>query len=817
MAGKPTLPGYTQGTQIWADQDRKPLDEYTSIGKTGFIRKDGMDKVSGTAVYTRDVFLPGMLYGVWLTNPYAHAKITAIDTTDAENYPGVRYVLTYEDPEIKDKLNSGGFLPVWMLGSLGYYSGEPIGAVIVADTEQIAREALRELKVTWEEEDFITDIEEGAQSGAPLAVDGTETNEQMMGPGTPTVSGDPDAAFAAADVIEEWSSHKLPISGAGAEPVSCVAKWDHGTGHLEIWHHTQVPNSHRAKLAAYFGIPRSDVIVHQPYNGHLGGHFQWVMYDCWTMPLLGAMLSRRLGRPVKMMYDRKDDYTASDPSFAHMHAKVGLTNDGKITAVQCENYLSQFGFNSTEHIIENTNISNYSLLAHNINTNICHPGPMRCEQTNNVHFWATVQQHAAAALGMDPTVQALLLDGFDGEDMGTDGAAYKEEHGFPARDSLAECIALGNQEFDWDNKWHEPGAKTLPNGRMHGVGTFWGHSWQDASGDGGVALFFNNDGSVNVMCQYADNGVNQRSTMLQIVLEELGVTWDNIDWLDIGQEQVQFSAGPGSGSQSCCCTGWAFKYAAKNARFAILDFCCHDFEYTTGFGGGDGPRLQAAFFPGLTADDLDLKDNVIFEKANPDNKFTLAEVCVHTTFGAHNAGQSNMGPGVFAWQYVSQPALADSYSEYEHHWLCRNFYYLEVEVDTDTGEVFPTDCTVVYDGGKIITPESFFGQMYGACYMGWGRALVEEYVWDTATGVHLNCNFYDYKVSTIKDLPPAVLHMHGIETGVGFGPYGAVGVGEHTATCMWTCLSPAIYNALGIWIDDYPITPAKVLKALGKA
>jgi xanthine dehydrogenase molybdenum-binding subunit len=222
-------------------------------------------------------------------------------------------------------------------------------------------------------------------------------------------------------------------------------------------------------------------------------------------------------------------------------------------------------------------------------------------------------------------------------------------------------------------------------------------------------------------------------------------------------------------------------------------------------------------FPGKTADDLELKDDIVFEKANPDNQFHLSEVCQHTTFGAHNAGQSDMGPGVFAWQYISQPAKADTYSNYKHYWLARNFYFLEVEVDTETGEVFPTSVMPVIDVGKVISPEGCLGQMYGACYMGWGRALTEEYVWDTLTGVHLNCNLYDYKLSTIKDLPPAALDMQTVETGVGFGPYGAVGVGEHTATCIWCCLAPAIYNATGVWVDNYPITPFKVLKALGKA
>jgi xanthine dehydrogenase molybdenum-binding subunit len=816
MAAYPKLPNYTQGTQIWADHDLKSV--YTSIGKTGFKNYDGLDKASGRAVYTRDVFLPGMLFGVWLTCPYAHAQITDMDTKDAEALPGVRYVLTYKDPEIKGVANSAFMLPVWMLGDTQYYSGGPIGAVIVADTEQIARDALKLLKVTWKELPFTIDVETSAAKDAPAAVEGT-ANDSIgggFGPGGPTVFGDITAGFAASDKTFNCDEKRMTISGVGAEPQSCVVKWD-GTGNFEFWHHTQVPNSHRAKIASYFKIPKSHVFAHQPYNGHLGGHFQWMMYDSWTIPLIGGILARRLQRPVKMMYDRKDDFTASAPSTHAFHAKVGIKNDGTIQAVQATNYLSIMGFSSWQHLKENTNIKNYTVEAHNVLSNVPHPGPMRCEQTNNVGFWALIQNHAATEAGVDPTVLAPKMDGYNGEEMAVEVAEYKKDHGFPARDSLAEVITKGKQVFGWTAKWHAPKARQLANGRWHGVGTFWGHSWQDASGDGGTAIFFNQDGSVSVMCQIADNGVNQRSTMTQIILEELGVTADQIEWLNNGQETVNFNCGPGSGSQSLCCTGYAFKYAARVARAAILDFVCHDFQYTSGFGEGDGPFLQKAFFPGLTADALDLQNNVIFEKAHPDNKHTLAEVCVNTTFGGHNAGQSNMGPGVMAWQYVSQPALADSYSNYDHHFLGRAFYFLEVEVDTETGEVFPTSVVPVIDVGKVINPEGCLGQMYGASYMGWGRAVDEEQIFDTATGVLLNCNLYDYKVPCIKDLPPASLNMQTVETGIGFGPWGAIGVGEHTATCLWTCLAPAIYNAIGVWVDDYPITPAKVLKALGKA
>jgi len=147
--------------------------------------------------------------------------------------------------------------------------------------------------------------------------------------------------------------------------------------------------------------------------------------------------------------------------------------------------------------------------------------------------------------------------------------------------------------------------------------------------------------------------------------------------------------------------------------------------------------------------------------------------------------------------------------------LCRQAHFMEVEVDTETGVVEVTKVVNVNDVGKAISPETIEGQMYGGTYMGVGRALTEEMVWDPQTGVLLNRNLLDYKYATIKDCVAADTII--VETQLGHGPYGTVGVGEDIATMIPTLLGPAVFNALGIWIDDFPITPSKVLKALGKA
>ena len=139
---------------------------------------------------------------------------------------------------------------------------------------------------------------------------------------------------------------------------------------------------------------------------------------------------------------------------------------------------------------------------------------------------------------------------------------------------------------------------------------------------------------------------------------------------------------------------------------------------------------------------------------------------------------------------------------------------MEVEVDTETGEILVTKVVNVNDVGKVINWEACEGQQYGGTYMGVGRGLFEEVVHDPITGVMLNGNLLDYKFCTMKDVGPIETKL--VETKMGYGPYGVVGIGEDIATVVPALLGPAVYNALGVWIDDFPITPARVLKALNR-
>jgi xanthine dehydrogenase molybdenum-binding subunit len=295
----------------------------------------------------------------------------------------------------------------------------------------------------------------------------------------------------------------------------------------------------------------------------------------------------------------------------------------------------------------------------------------------------------------------------------------------------------------------------------------------------------------------------------------------------MGHEDVAFWATPPGGSHAFVDTAVSLKKAAETAKKRLLKQVTEPFER-----GGIWPSTNAwpgmfihpALFPGVKPEELDIKDSVIFEKENPDNKKTLREVAESLYSGPLYNGEQVLF--VSEWDSIAEK-IARTLGWVEGKGfpqgimpkapprLVRQAHFMEVEVDTETGQVEVTRVVNVNDVGKVISPEACEGQQYGGTYMGIGRGRSEEVVWDEATGVMLNGNILDYKYPTMLDCGPIDTIL--VETGLGNGPWGSSGIGEDIATILPTLIGLAVNNAIGKWIDDYPITPDKVLEALGKA
>jgi CO/xanthine dehydrogenase Mo-binding subunit len=799
--------------------DLHPLEEYKAVGRRGVVRTDGREKASGAAEYTIDVQLPRMLFARFLTSPYPHAKILSMDTSEAEATPGVRCVLRYDDPALSEGaiLGGHGLHHVTVLPRVVHFQGEECGAYVVADNEEIAENALKKIKVEWEQRPFILDVEQAIEPDAPLSnpEEFPDSNLTMV---HEEKQGDVEQGFAEADRIIEFKWTFGFNTWVGPERPCGVWRWK--GDFAECWVKQQRPHIVKRAISTWFGgIPMSKIDVHCLYQGASFGGWSQMSWNLAGM-YLAAVASKRTGCPVKWAFSRREDFYGGNMDSGTFYTKVGFKLDGTITAVyQRAITLNQdmpiFGI--VAHLIENTKIPHILGRTEAALVNKGRTVPTRCEMNINCYTVNLVFNHVADALGMDPVEISLLNDGAEGHDIEWLNDR-KVELGFQRRDSLKECVEKGKAAIGWDEKWHAPGTKKLPNGKMHGLGFTWTHEWDDSAGSSEIGIMFErNDASVTIFGCRADVGVNAETAYCQIAADELGVPVEKVRFKH--QEDAGFYAMTPDTSTNLSVNGWAVRHAARLLKQRLL-------EVAVQVRGKTQLAEYPSAFPGLTPEDLDIKDGVIFEKANPDNSMTIAD------FIGPAGGQGPLDSARGEAALIGKEGLAYPMRMtppmFEAAWhvqrgcylgvrlrFCRQAYFMEVEVDTETGQVDITKLVTVNDVGKVINWDGCEGQAYGGAIMAIGRGMIEEVVYDQHTGIMLNGNLLNYKIPTMMDYGEIETIM--VETGLGYGPYGSIGIGEDVATVVPALIGPAVQNALGVWIQDFPITPARVLEALGKA
>ncbi len=797
--------------------DKYPLKEYKYVGAKIPRRLDGLPKASGEAVYAMDMQLPGMLYMRFMTSPYPHAKILKMDTSKAEKLPGVRYILRYDDPELPETASLGLFPGLLRnatpLPGVAHFQGEPVGAAVAADTEAIAEEALSLIEVDWEERPFNLDVEKAAEPDAPLSdpekyPDGNHWNRGIY---DTMIKGDTQKGFAEAEKVIEFRMSRTANTWVWPERPCGIVKFD--GDRLDVWIKIQHVHHPKRHIHEWFpDIPINKIQTYVPYQGATFGGF--IGCDGYMGGLYNAVVvARRTRRPVKYIYSRRDDFYGGSQDEGVYYTKVGVKKDGTITAIDATMYgaCTQWPvYHSALHFAENTRVPNITGQTKSIWINKGPTVPVRCELLSTCTTLTAVTNRVAAELGMDPTEIALKNDGFEGHDMAWLNED-KEKRGFDARDSLKECIDKGKAAFKWDQSWHKPGTRKLSNGRMHGVGFGWSHEWSDSSGGGAIAIRIERkDGTANLLGLGSNVGNDPDSTYCQIAADELGFRLEDVSCnpqIDPGVHRHN----PGAAT-ALSINGWAVRHAARILKQKILEAVTSP----------TAPSQRGSFkpaFPGYKPEDLDIQNSLIFVKDDPSKKMPISEYVKDDTLGNSPitspealGTRSAFTEPLYAIGYHAQEGGQNPHSPRPK--LCRQAHFMEVEVDTETGEVFVTRVVNVNDVGKVINRMSCEGQQYGGTVMGVGRAKYEEVIHDPVTGVMLNGNLIDYKIATTLDTGPISTIL--VETGMGYGPYGSTGIGEDIGTVIPGLLAPAVYNAIGVWVEDFPITPDKVLKALGK-
>ncbi|MFH1293798.1 MAG: xanthine dehydrogenase family protein molybdopterin-binding subunit [Pseudomonadota bacterium] len=754
-------------------------ESYRYIGKAT-PRKDGVDIVTGSAKYIDDIKIPGMLYGKVLRSPHAHANIKHIDTTRARRLKGLKTVLTFDNT------------PDWFIGvpephqrvldSRLRYVGDAV-ALVAAVTTEIAEEALEQIDVEYEVLPAVNDVDEALKPGAPQLYDAYSNNifpagcPRFFGPDclTGIVLGDVAKGFQEADFTAEgtYGYENLP-NPLPPEPPGVIARWE-GPAQITLWASIQCSNLLRMALTRIMKVPVIRVI-----GLHCGGSYG-SKNEPWLPALYTAALAGETNKPVKLCYSKEEHFSTYVLRLgSRIHAKIGMKKDGTVTAIEGEWLVDTGAFSGftqgqiavgcgeTQMMINSCR--NWQLNTKIVATNRNPSGVVRGFGGQELKsallpLWSLVMEKA----NLDP-VEVFKKnyvkpgDGYywrDGKWYTCTGKDY------------SKAIDKGAQVFGWNDKWKgwlQPSTTEGPKRTGVGVGV---HGNADSGEDETEAYVrLNADGTVVLHCLVNESGMGERSSVCKMVAEVLNMPLDRVIITEPDTMINPFNFDL-VGSRGTYTVGYAVIEAAENARQELLELAAQKLE---------APK-----------EILETEDGLVYLKERPTERIPWIKV---------------MGP----------MRTITGYGRFEADYTKPNFMatFVEVEVDTDTGKTNLKRVVQATDAGQIIDPPSLEGQLYGGIgSAGIDTALFEETIFDKASGRILNANLIDYKWRTFSELP--VFENAILETGMATHRFKALGVGEISTSPGPGATLMAISNALGRRIKEYPATPERILKALGKA
>ena len=734
-------------------------------------RPDMPGKVTGAARYAGDLDLPGMLHAKIKRSTIAHANIKRIDSAKALAYPGVKAVLTHEN--VPRVLHYGSPQPravslardQYILDRKVRYWGEGIAAV-AAVSEEIAEEALDLIEVEYEELPAAISVEEALAPGAP-AIHGTKDNLVVA----PVVvkRGDVDRGFADAELIIEGTFELGRPTPAYMEPNVCLCDWDQdgdGHGKLTVWISTQTPFMVRGILAEVLGVPYSKVRV---LVDHMGGGFG-AKQDLFQTEFLCALLARETRRPVRLEYTRKETFLGGRSRHpGTVWLKQGFRKDGTITARQARVTFNSGAYGShgpgvtavgTTALTSLYRCDNVHLEGRCVYTNTPIAGAYRGYGVVQTYYALDIQMdEAAEKLGMDPA-ELKLRNAVREGDLSPSGHPIVG-HG------LEDCIRRGLQEANWLER-----KKTRNRGwgmgcEMHGSSAYPGIKEQ-----GNATVRMNEDGTVQLFTGTTGLGTGAHTALAQIVAEELGVRFDDVSVVHGDTDVVPWDIGAFA-SHTTYMGGRAAQMAAEQVKKELLERAAEALE--------------------ASAADLEIRAGVISVKGS-DRRLSVCDAI-------------SPKPGVPSAHIIASATYkpTKSYSFAAH--------FVEVAVDTETGQIDVLQVVPVHEIGKVIHPIAAEGQIEGGIQQGIGHTLTEDYAVDPVTGRSLNAGFVDYKMPLSMDMPPirTILLETAPDPG---GPFGAKGVGEDPIIAIGPAIANAVYAAIGVRFRHYPITPEQVLAGL---
>ncbi len=762
----------------------KHIEKTSMIGKR--IKKpDAPAKAIGKTRYINDMVLPQMLYGKILHAGRPHAEIISIDTSEAEKLAGVHLVITAKDtPDLK----LGFVKDNAPLKSKVLCERDEVAAV-AAISEAIAAAAIKLIKVSYKDLPGVFSAEEGLKADAPQIQENFPGNKSLK---FEFKHGDLAEAEAGSDIILDHVFNVHYVTHCCMGTSCAIADFDHN-GKLTIYSQTQYPYNYKMDLAPALGIDPGDIRVIQPTTGGSFG----AKLDVYPYEPVAAILARKTGRPVKVLFDREEEFINSPTRQpAAIHLRTGCTSDGILTFRSADVLMDNGAYTSwgpTVPVIMMRTVSGHyrvpviDFKAQAVYSNNAYAGSFR--GYGNVQMTYATAQHMdmfaeelSEKYGMDPIEFHLKNAQKSGEV--TPQKSYLREC------VLAECLTTAAEASDYVNKHKSYTEARAQEGRYkRGIGL--ASSIHNAGGakihksDGcGTILKMDDYARVTVITGASEIGQGIDAVISQIVSEELGVPPEHVTLVnndsDIGPWDVGVHA-----SRTTFIAGNGAKRAAIKAKEQIL--------------------AAASKQANVTAEELDLRGGYVVQDKDGAAVIRLDRMLRQMHF--------QPTPDVVMVSDYYEPNselegkdhISDHSAAYSHA-----VHIAEVMVDTLTGEVKVEKVTMAQDVGRVINQMGLEAQMEGGLAFGLGFALSEEMIFEE--GRLLNPNFRDYKVPTAPEMPE--IEMHFIESDCEEGPYGAKGIAELPTIVVAPAIANAVYNATGIRFLNPPMNPEKVARAI---
>lgn len=745
-------------------------------------RIDLREKVTGRAVYVEDLpDLPGMAYAATLLSPYSHARILSIDSSKAERLPGVLGVLDRERLE--------GFKPLlavprhelikladdqtFIAVDKVRFDGELVAAVVAEDTA-VARRAAELIEINYDPLPAVFDAAEALLPDAPILHEDKGTN-LLLEDGLEW--GKVEQGFKEADRIfeETYTSPSMfhhPIENIGG----CVAQFLNGE--ITLWAPTSAPFRDTTEIAHFFGLDPDRVRIRVPYIG--GGFGSKII----TNSILAALfLARKIGRPVRLVPSLEESFRQNARHAMVYKAKIGVKADGTLTALQVD-LIVDTGAYTTGGATATHNAVISAWGCYRIPHLSVHA---RCAYTNKVpagHTRATgkVQTTWGIECFLDSVAHQIGIEPVEFREKNVLRRDEFVAKGTPVMDTdYLELMSRATSAIGWDGRpsRRDPGGVDRPRtARGRGLALSLRHGSQ---GGGRAYAMATMDGRGTVKMQHNTPEIGQGThNLINIVAARtLGIPRSQVQ-VAHPDTALSLPFGGVSAQRTTMQMGKAVENTCENLKRELI--------------------LLASQTKGGSPEEWRLAEGRLWRA---ENSFSFAEI-VRTLGG--NAVVKAIG------SYNAPPTLKGSAFQGMDHWA-PSAAAVEVEVDRETGELSMLRYSVIADAGQAIHYPSAKVQVEGGAVMGFGHALFEEVVYQE--GQLQNGDPFQYRLPAMSDMPEE-FHASMLENGDGPGPFGSKGMSQTSIVTVAPAIGNAIFDAVGVRVRSLPITPEKILRAMGK-